>query len=357
MWITAAHLHFEGNAAKWYQAYKQNHTFKNWDHFCSVVEEEFGSDDFRTAMNALLDLKQTGTVEDYTSQFQALQYDVTMHNSHYDEMFFTPQYIRGLKEEIRTTVEPQMPQTVQKASTIARIQQGMLERSKARYNRTNSQVRTYGPPKTEYKQPQQISTLWKDRQLRDYRKANGLCFSCGEKFVPGHLEVCSKRQKPQVNAIVLNDLDRELSDEVLNELAVEDQLHEEFSQLSLNALSSLNSTSCIKLKARVKDKVLLILVDSGSTHSFISSKFVELAKLYTVPTGTRKVKLANGEGLQTDRMVPQLQCYCQGQSFTTDMVVLEMQPYDAILGCDWLQAHSPMECDWKNRTFLKRAGQ
>ena len=85
-----------------------------------------------------------------------------------------------------------MPQTVQKASTIARIQQGMLERSKARYNRTNSQVRTYGPPKTEYKQPQQISTLWKDRQLRDYRKANGLCFSCGEKFVPGHLEVCSK---------------------------------------------------------------------------------------------------------------------------------------------------------------------
>ena len=70
---------------------------------------------------------------------------------------------------------------------------------------------------------------------------------------------------------MLNDLDRELSDEVLNELAVEDKLHEEFSQLSLNALSSLNSTSCIKLKARVKDKVLLILVDNGSTHSFISS--------------------------------------------------------------------------------------
>jgi len=103
-----AHLHFEGNATKWYQAYKQNHTFRDWDHFCSVVEEEFGSDDFRTAMNALLDLKQTGTVEDYTTQFQSLQYDVTMHNSSYDEMFFTPQYIRGLKEEIRAAVEPQM---------------------------------------------------------------------------------------------------------------------------------------------------------------------------------------------------------------------------------------------------------
>jgi hypothetical protein len=29
MWITAAHIHFEGNAAKWYQAYKQSHTFQN----------------------------------------------------------------------------------------------------------------------------------------------------------------------------------------------------------------------------------------------------------------------------------------------------------------------------------------
>jgi len=67
MWITAAHLHFEGNAAKWYQAYKQNHTFRNWHHFCAVVEEEFGANDFRTTMNDLLDLKQTGTVVEYTT--------------------------------------------------------------------------------------------------------------------------------------------------------------------------------------------------------------------------------------------------------------------------------------------------
>ena len=151
--------------------------------------------------------------------------------------------------------------------------------------------------------------------------------------------------------MLLNDLDRELSDDVLNELVVEDQLHEEFCQLSLNALSSQDNTSCINLKARVQDKVLLILVDSGSTHSFISSKFVEMAQLQTVPTVPRTVKLANGEWLVIDRLVPQLHCYCQGQSFAIDMVVLEMQPYDAILGCDWLQAHSPMECDRRNHTL------
>jgi len=37
-----------------------------------------------------------------------------------------------------------------------------------------------------------------------------------------------KRNKPQANALILNDLDKELSDDTLNELAAEDALHEEF---------------------------------------------------------------------------------------------------------------------------------
>lgn len=159
------------------------------------------------------------------------------------------------------------------------------------------------------------------------------------------------RNKPQANAIVLNDLDEELSDEVLNDLAIEDQLQEEFGQLSLNAISSQDQTNCIKLKTRVKDKVMLILVDSGSTHSFISSHFVDLVQLPIVSITPKKVKLANGESIVTDKMVPQLECYCQGQSFAPDMIVLDMHPYDAILGFDWLKAHNPMDCDWKNKTI------
>jgi hypothetical protein len=73
------------------------------------------------------------------------------------------------------------------------------------------------------------------------------------------LEVCTKRNKPQANAIVLKELDRELSDDVLNDLAIEDQLQEEFSQLSLNAISNQEHTNRIKLKTKVKDKVMLSL--------------------------------------------------------------------------------------------------
>jgi hypothetical protein len=68
-----------------------------------------------------LELKQLSTVEEYTTQFQALQYDVQMHNPYYDDQFFAHKYIMGLKEELRAIVEPQMPTTVLKASIIAKV--------------------------------------------------------------------------------------------------------------------------------------------------------------------------------------------------------------------------------------------
>ena len=90
-------------------------------------------------------------------------------------------------------------------------------------------------------------------QLRDYRRANNLCFACGDKFEPGHPEVCPKRQKPHINALVVNDLDKtEITEDMLNQLVVEDALTEDFCQLSLNALSSAETENSMKLKTMVR---------------------------------------------------------------------------------------------------------
>lgn len=87
-----------------------------------AIEQEFGYDDYRIALTDLITLKRTGTIGEYTTQFQALQFDIIMHNCHYDDLFFTSHYISGLKDEIRAVVEPYMPTTVNRASIIARIQ-------------------------------------------------------------------------------------------------------------------------------------------------------------------------------------------------------------------------------------------
>jgi hypothetical protein len=54
-----------------------------------------------------------------------------MNGSHVDEQFFTTTYINGLKEDIRAVVEPHTPSTVRQAATIAKVQEGHMERTKS----------------------------------------------------------------------------------------------------------------------------------------------------------------------------------------------------------------------------------
>jgi hypothetical protein len=69
LWHTTATLHLDGNAAIWYQAYKQRHTVRGWPQLITAVENEFGVDDQRKSMKALLKPKQTRTVHEYITKF------------------------------------------------------------------------------------------------------------------------------------------------------------------------------------------------------------------------------------------------------------------------------------------------
>lgn len=257
----------------------------------------------------------------------------------------------GLREDIKATVEPHVPVTVDRAAVIAKIQQRTLERSKQKFAKPSPQSKPQFQRSDQQSQHAALN-LQKIRQLRDYRRANNLCYFCGDKYEPGHQEVCTKRTKPHIHALVVNDLDKEeITEDMLNALAVEDVLAEDFCQLSLNALSSADTENFIKLQAQVRDKVMLALLDSGSSHSFISSHFVALTKLPTVSIPPRQVKLANGQCMTTSKKVPQLEWYIQGHTIVSDLIVIDMDPYDAILGYDWLKHHSPMQCDWNNKTL------
>lgn len=135
---------------------------------------------------------------------------------------------------------------------------------------------------------------------------------------------------------MLNDLDKEISEDLLNEMAIDDMLTEDFCQLSLNALAGTESADSIQLKTTFKNKTMLILVDTGSSHSFVSSHFVQMAKLPIVPIAPQKVKLDNGQWMTTHQQVSNLQWFIKGHTFNSDMIALDKLPYDAILGFDWL---------------------
>ena len=146
-------------------------------------------------------------------------------------------------------------------------------------------------------------------------------------------------------------MDNNLTEDILNQLAVKDALNEEFCQLSLNAISGTDSGQAMRLQALVDNKVMLVLVDSGSSHSFVSSAFLQNLNISASPAVPRQVKLASGDTMVTDKVVPALEWWCNGHTLVTDMLVLDIPTYDAILGYDWLNSHSPMYCDWANKTL------
>ena len=193
--------------------------------------------------------------------------------------------------------------------------------------------------------------MWKERQKRDYCRANGLCYWCNEKYDPAHAEVCTKRPKAQANALSLNNLDVDLNENILAQLELEDALSQDFGQLSLNALAGTSQGQAMRVRALVKNKVMLLLVDSGSSHSFISSSFLHKIGIPSVPCDAKTVKMANGSTLLTDHIVPALEWWSNGHTITTPMRVLDLDAYDAILGYAWLQSNSPMVCDWEARTI------
>jgi hypothetical protein len=319
-----------------------------------VVEKKFGAYDHVHSLSELLELRQSGTVEEFVTEFESLQFMTEMHNTGYDKLFFITQFTRNLKPKIAVVVQSQIPQTMEHAIRIAKVQEQLIDRQKFRGHRQISGPKNYGGTLSKYEQksaPPVSSLLSKQRQKREYCKANNLCFYCSEPFDAAHLAKCTKRPRSQVNALVVNDLDVNLTEEVLEQLDLEEQLNAEFHHLSLNAVTGTDEGDALKLKSMVHNKVMLILVDSGSSHSFVSSSFIQKCGISTSSMKPSQVKVANGEILISDKVVKDMEWWIQGHTFHTDMKVLDLGPFDAILGYDWLKSHNPMACHWENRTL------
>jgi hypothetical protein len=86
----------------------------------------------------------------------------------------------------------------------------------------------------------------------------------------------------------------ELSEDTQNQLEIEDTLTEEMGQLSLNTIAGTESGDAMRIRTLVKKKVMLILVDSGSAHSFINESFIQNTGLTPTQFSTMKVRVANG---------------------------------------------------------------
>ncbi|KAL0537061.1 hypothetical protein IC582_026029 [Cucumis melo] len=97
----------------------------------------------------------------------------------------------------------------------------------------------------------------------------------------------------------------------------------------------------------------LVLFDSGSSHSFISSTFVLHARLEVEPLHhVLSVSTPSGECMLSKEKVKTCQIEIAGHVIEVMLLVLDMLDFDVILGMDWLAAnHASIDCSRKEVTF------
>ncbi|KAL0533347.1 hypothetical protein IC582_030166 [Cucumis melo] len=97
----------------------------------------------------------------------------------------------------------------------------------------------------------------------------------------------------------------------------------------------------------------LVLFDSGSSHSFISSAFVLHARLEVEPLHhVLSVSTPSGKCMLSKEKVKACQIDIAGHVIEVTLLVLDMLDFDVILGMDWLAAnHASIDCSRKEVTF------
>jgi hypothetical protein len=116
--------------------------------------------------------------------------------------------------------------------------------------------------------------------------------------------------------------------------------------LSEAAITGVESSRSMRLVGTLQGFDIVILVDSGSSHSFLSSSLAPKLEGGSALPSPLQVKVANGAKVQCNVQFSQAAWSVQGYQFFTNFKVLPLQHYDVILGYEWLEPFSPMKVHW-----------
>jgi hypothetical protein len=151
--------------------------------------------------------------------------------------------------------------------------------------------------------------------------------------------------------VILENVEMVLTDEVLQQLEQEDEQQGVCCQVSTQALSRTIGVNSMRIRAVVQKQVMVMLVDSVSSTSFICEHMVQKLALSVYPCSPVNVNVANGASMVCHKMVKKLEWWANGHFYHTYMRVLPISAFEAILGYDWLQDHNLMECDRKTNVI------
>jgi hypothetical protein len=300
-------------------------------------------------MRELLAIKQSSDVLEYANRFEQAKHKVLLHNRNLDEVFLVQKFLDGLKYSISSAIMLHKPRTVDAALSLALMQEEMLDASAKRYlNRSSrysprlnssakpialldtppSEAKSVGTPDPKPKWESKLSTL------REQRRAQGLCMKCGEKWGGGHR--CPKQVPLHIleevwDVMNLEEEPNKPSDSISN------SSDEEILALSAEAIAGVQGKKTFKLQGMINNTEILILADSGSTSTFISTNMANKLSYDQEEVPAVQVQVASGDQFPSTRAITNLIWWTQGHTFSTTARILDIPCYDLVLGMDWLE--------------------
>jgi hypothetical protein len=115
--------------------------------------------------------------------------------------------------------------------------------------------------------------------------------------------------------------------------------------LSQEVVSSDCAANTLKFIGSIQGNAVVILIDSGSSHSFINNYLSEVLFGVVQVSDPIKVRVANGQLITCHSEIKQAGWPIQDNEFVADFKLILVPYYDIVLGIDWLQKHSPMNAD------------
>ncbi|KAG8386877.1 hypothetical protein BUALT_Bualt03G0194600 [Buddleja alternifolia] len=247
----------------------------------------------------------------------------------------------------------------QNIETAIRVQQGGagLFRSGSQPFRNQSQGNriTGPPPRLVLPAPPLVAG-----PRRAGRK--GLCFQCKAAYHPMH-DCPMKHLRVLLVAddegplLELKEIEMDTEPEEQTEQAGGEQTEQaggeqlDLAALSLCSAVGFSGPRTMRLKGFVAGREVTILVDSGASHNFISSKLVGQMGLRVVTTGRFGVQLGDGQRTDSAGVCQNLVVQLDSVSIKADCYLFLLGGVYIILGIAWLATLGDVKVNWQKMTM------
>lgn len=381
--LEAVGVAMDGDALRWYQWENKRRPIRRWSDLKSFILRQFRSINGGSLYEQWLSTIQTTTVCEYRRRF----IETASPLDRVSEDVLLGQFIHGLKEEIKVEVRMLSPVNLEQAMELAMKveekqqvsnyrRQGLGSIKTGTYSSFSKSTTTvppysfgpanshqatrnwgsnYSESQASVQSPKSVSPVSKtvgevriltEKELQE-KWAKGLCYICDYKWVIGH-----KCRKRELSVLLMEDEEEE-ADGYGTE-TFPPPTEEINTEVSLNSVIGLSNPKTMKLRGLVGNLEVVVMIDPGATHNFLSLNVIKAGGINVIPAGSFGVSLGNGEAIRIrgEGVCKAVRLHLDGGlEVEEDFLPLELGSSDVILGIQWLEKLGVVLTNWNTQVM------